>query len=464
MKPTGLVSVNVMFNTQLSSITFQVKVYIISLLSNRQVFKAEHILKNLNQIPKYGFYQIAMEVNNETIKECIFQHSIKLNPNFKVLEEKEIHSNWILFNLLKTEENFDWFYKQNVQWRKLMAVEKFFENMDTNLINLLDKKEVWKFLLKNRKLFYLQKWIDSQKNKNESYDEEIFKLFEEWSLEEDMISQFKESSLKNNEIILNSLSLNGIFMENENVITIIKRMATSETLDENREILRTEKYAGELISLIKDNNLYGLLFENIISDEFLKKCPEDEFQLYFQLKNIKLKSESLLEISKKTSQYILKFDDEFYEKNPSVLFFEKLLENSPIEEFGKINKPQLKSFAEKLTTKTDVYDFESNLYKLVKKFHKIDIQKIQADAKVENQEDQEVLPHFESKILSLKYSQTVKLSYLHYIKQVRFFESIKIYSFNLIFFIYNYSTVAHTPSTYFSSINFKTIPNSQNNK
>lgn len=384
------------------------------------MFKAEHVLKNLNQIPKYGFYQIAMEVNNESIKECIFQHFIKSNPNFIELEEREIHSNWILFNLLKTEENFDWFYKQGDQWRQLMAVEKFFENkMNENLIILLDKKEVWKFLLKNQKLFYLRRWIDSQKIKCESYDQEIFLIFENWNIEEDMIAEFKESSLNKNEIILNSLALNGIFMEDENVITIIKRMATSETLDENREILKTEKYAREFIDLIKENKLFGLLFENIISDEFIESSPEDEFKLYFQLKDIKSNTKNLLEISKKTSQYILKFDEEFYEKNPSVLFFENLLSNSPIEEFGKINKPQMKSFVEKLTTKTDLYDFESNLYKLVKKFHQIDIQKVQADAKLENQqEDEEVLPHFGSEILSLKYSQTVKLSYLHYIKQV----------------------------------------------
>lgn len=143
----------------------QVNAYVYRLLSNRQLFKAEHILTNIDRVPKYVFYQIAAETSDFSLRDFIRDHLDKtleqcsgpgggssrpIEAGEDYSEGRLIEANWRVYSLLKANVrqlagllqqldseysvlevetmSFNTFYTKDEVYRNAVALDLFFKN------------------------------------------------------------------------------------------------------------------------------------------------------------------------------------------------------------------------------------------------------------------------------------------------------------------------------------------------
>lgn len=139
----------------------QVNAYVYRLLSNRQLFKAEHILTNIDRVPKYVLHQIAEETSDHSLRDFIREHLGKTIENYgggggeeEDGEGRLIEANWRVYCLLKANVrqladllqqldseysvlevetmSFNTFYTKDEVYRNAVALDLFFKNQGKN--------------------------------------------------------------------------------------------------------------------------------------------------------------------------------------------------------------------------------------------------------------------------------------------------------------------------------------------
>lgn len=256
----------------------KVNAYVYRLLSNRQLFKAEHILTNIDRVPKYVFYQIAAETSDSSLRDFIREHLAKTigrGPGTSgggtnetgeedCNESRLIEANWRVYCLLKANVrqladllqrldsdysvlevetmSFNTFYTKDEVYRNAVALDLFFKNQETEISPLLDKHAVWNYLLRNNIDNLVKIWIqinacirwspEPAKGaalnfkalstiKIDIYDDPRFnerlrQLFQRWEINDFMISQLSsQRSMCRNEVLLNALATCGKFVDHE---------------------------------------------------------------------------------------------------------------------------------------------------------------------------------------------------------------------------------------------------------
>ncbi|XP_055638313.1 uncharacterized protein LOC129776604 [Toxorhynchites rutilus septentrionalis] len=492
----------------------KVNAYVYRLLSNRQLYKAEHILTNIERVSKYVFYQIAAETSDHGLRDYIREHLARTVENYSGEngEERIIAANWRVYCLLKANVrqladllkeldsgysvleietmSFNTFYMKDEAYRSAVSLDLFFKNEETEISPLLDKYAVWSYLLKNNIDNLVKIWIqinaclrsspelaknpqlysaDLAKIKIDIYDDPRFnerlrQLFRRWEINDFMISLLSsQKSMCRNEVLLNALATYGKFVDHErtDALQILRRLITTQTLHSYRYWLEGEVFQDGLIKHLVENRLFPLLDLSVVSKECLMKLADDpscdnreELELYLALRELRssdLGKEKLLNISTKASKYLLNIEPNFYDENHIVFLFEYFLnpQNTkfPKDERRFATLPHLRQFLARLTRGPNSSPSAEELLTLhglpsletIRSHLFRDINTGDEDEQLMKQamfKEHGYIPHCNHPLLCEKYSNPVKLNYLHYIKQHRssyalylfYMEQLKCYS------------------------------------
>uniref|UniRef100_A0A182PCL7 Spatacsin_C domain-containing protein n=1 Tax=Anopheles epiroticus TaxID=199890 RepID=A0A182PCL7_9DIPT len=384
----------------------KVNAYVYRLLSNRQLYKAHHILKNIDRVPRYVFYQIAAETPDPGLRDYIREHLARTVENYSNGEEERIAASWRVYTQLKANVrqmaevlnevttgytvleietmSFNTFCMKEDVYRNSVAVDLFFKNQETEISPILDRYTVWSYLLKNNIANLVKIWIQLNsclrrclyegvdptphllRIKIDIYDDPRFnerlrQLFQRWEIDDFMLSQLSHHrSLSRNEILLNELARLGKFLDHErnDAVAILRRLFTTESFKQHREWTEAKWFREQLTQRLVDNRFFTLLALPIVCKEMLEQLAKDpeaqhaqEVKVFLELQKLKdatLSGKELLSVSRTTSDYILQHNRAFYEENPIVYLFEYALDekNTHFEENNSIlaKLPHLQSF------------------------------------------------------------------------------------------------------------------------
>nr|XP_040231978.2 spatacsin [Anopheles coluzzii] len=358
----------------------KVNAYVYRLLSNRQLYKAHHILKNIDRVPRYVFYQIAAETSDHGLRDYIREHLARTVENYSHGEEERIAASWRVYTQLKANVrqmaevlnevttgytvleietmSFNTFCMKEDVYRNSVAVDLFFKNQETEISPILDRYTVWSYLLKNNIANLVKIWIQLNscmrrclhegvdptphllRIKIDIYDDARFnerlrQLFQRWEIDDFMLSQLSHHrTLSRNEILLNELARLGKFLDHErnDAVAILRRLFTTESYKQHREWTEAKWFREQLTRQLVENRFFTLLALPIVCEDLLAQIATDagaqhqrEVKVFLELQKLKdgaLSGQELLSVSRTTSEYILQHNRAFYEENPIVYLFE----------------------------------------------------------------------------------------------------------------------------------------------
>lgn len=468
----------------------EVDKYVHRLLTNRQVHKAELVLKNVGRESQIIFYEFiqssSKEHIDEEIKECVLEHIQKCSATFE--RDRDEYDYYLLMlrlivsnkTLKKTYEHkipgftLESLYNNDVPFRQRLAVVTCFQCKNAALVERLDRRITWEYLLMNEQFYYVARWLDllyencssgspeSKYNKQElTYDVAIRNQFLSWEIDDDMFEMVHDATVepKLKDFVLNSLARHGYFnaKDKEDVLKMFHRVLTTESFAYNEKWLNTVPNMLKLIHVVCDNDELGLLADKVFNKEVLTEAIADypqlrnEFELCIALKEVNFNEpEQLSHISSRISRYISESSDKyFYLKFPFVYFTEHLLRNGDIHDLmGRDDAKMIMSkvsfldgFLQKLRTRTSYADHEVTLTDLLQTKN-IDLNLVHSEVHPQPNSNETIEPiSFSNRILGQKYAQPTTLSYIHYIKQHR--SSYGVYQF-LLDQLQNYSQISRS--------------------
>ncbi|XP_055311007.1 spatacsin [Sitodiplosis mosellana] len=455
----------------------EVDKYVHRLLTNRQVHKAELVLKNSGRKSQALFYEFVQSTSQEHIDDdikerVILEHLQNCDNNFDVIREEYDYyllvlrlaaSNKTLRRQFEDEIHvftLESLLRKSVEFRKLMAVTTCLHCKNAILVEKLDKHITWSYLWRSEQFQYIIKWLnllyDSKcpsisdldgGQKEPCFDVAIRNLFSSWDIEPEMFASVQNDP-RMDECILNSFAQNGMIVhcEKDSIVAMLQRILTTCSFETNKNWLVTDKHLQKMIRLIFEQDQLVLLLHNIFSTELIGKvAPEfqkiaDEIDLCTTIKQEDFETKrSVAIVSEKCSEYIIKTSDvDFYSKFPHVYLMEQLLKDvSPmelanskgsLEILGKISVTNL--FLRKLRTTNAINDYDVTLDEMLQ-LKNIDLKVIKAEAiatngdttddltTFANQKSNDELISFSNQCLNQKYGQSTVLSYADYVKQYR---------------------------------------------
>ncbi|XP_031632932.1 spatacsin [Contarinia nasturtii] len=466
----------------------EVDKYVHRLLTNRQVHKAELVLKNVGRQPQALFYEFVQSTSQEhiddDIKDRVLEHLQHCNNNFDVIREEYDYyllvlrlaqSNKTLRRQFEDEIHvftLESLLRKSVEFRKLMAVTTCLHCKNAILVEKLDKHITWTYLWRSEQFQYIANWLNllyankcnlvtDGSQKEPRFDVALKSLFSSWEIEPDMFASVQNHP-QLDEYILNSFAQNGMIVNNEkdSILTILQRIFTTRSFDTNANWLMVDENLQKIIRLICGQENLVLLLYDIFSVELIEKiAPEfrkikDEIDLCLTIKQEDFETKtSMAIVSEKCSEYIIKTSDvDFYSKFPHIYLMEQLLKDkSPMdlaqskgscEILGKISVIDL--FLRKLSSTPIVNDYETTLDEMLQ-LKNIDLKVIKAEICEANNDNatnatNTELISFSNQILNKKYGQSTVLNYTHYVKQYR--SAYAVYKF-FVDQLNTYSQISH---------------------
>lgn len=453
----------------------EVDKYVQRLLSNRQVHKAELVLRNTNRDPKPIFYEFAMSPTSvdEDIKERIVDHLLQNNASFE--QERDEFDYYL--NVLKLvagnkslrrqfdreiqEFTLEALYQKDFDFRRTMAVKTCFHCRNAVLVDKLDKISTWKYLWTSEQFLYLAKWLEllyisrtggespeSDTHKKElHFDSALRNLFLSWDIGDAMFEEVKHSESKLSDFLVNSFVKNGMIFdfERNNTRKLFQRVFTTLSLSENRQWLLDERNMRNVIEAIVEKNDLFLLMEHAFSEKIIENAASDFENVKMELELCQTFKSATKDdrpthaaISSAVSNFIIQNSDpDFYSKMPSILLCEQLISDVDIRELSEseaaapiLSKiPFIDTFFRRLHT-TTCTDYSCTLADLLR-LKNINLALIKWEAN-----EKSSFVGFSNSTLSQKYGLTMSLNYVDYIRLRRsayaaytfFVDQLKYYS------------------------------------
>lgn len=384
----------------------EVNKYVERLLSNKQVFKAEHVLSNVNINPKFYFYEFYENCDNSEVRCAIINYLKKTLGDEYEQEHLKITIELKALKILKTDDalrekyvnvsTLEEFHGIEVKVRNELLTDVCFGHKCEFIIVALDKHVTWKYLLDNQLFVLLVKWIEPLDNNGDqlivdsTFENMLQHQFANWEIDNDMESHIKEQEAILPDYILNGLAKKSIFMkyEESNIDLLVKRIISSESMNEHSEMLSARPYSTEIVKSILDRNLKRFLIDDFVNvndlAEVASQYPDhqDEIELCIDLKKTPLSD--IATISSKITQYLTKKDPDFQQNHPLITLVEILLqENSSTPVAPSINDyneiPLLKTILQKFGSPNGLNDFNVTLQDLIKRFEMVDLKSIKSD-------------------------------------------------------------------------------------
>lgn len=386
----------------------EVNKYVERLLSNKQVFKAEHVLTNANISPTYFFCEFYENCGDSDVRSAIINYLKKtlgddyehkhLQMSIELKALKLISSDETLSEKYGNCTTLEDFKELDEKVRKELLTDACFTFKCELIVDELDKHVTWKYLLDHQLFVPLYRWIESIGNDlmenmiglDVNFENILKKKFTAWDIDTDMIDQIHMHEGLLPDYILNCLAKRSIFMKNEvaNIDLLIQRIFSSESLNVNNEMLSSRPHSMEIVKSILNRNLNQFLIEDFIKlDDLIEVAPlypqhRDEIELCITLKQTL--PDDLSTISKEVTEYLTKKDPKFRQDNHIVNFVDLMLHEtsdavppSP-DDFNDI--PMLKSILQKFQSSDGLNDFQVTLQELVKRFRRVDLNSIKSDA------------------------------------------------------------------------------------
>lgn len=445
--------------------------YVHRLLTNRQVHKAELVLKNVGRKSQAIFYEFVQTTSREhiddDIKEHVLDHLQNSCDNFDAIRDEYdyyllvlrlVASNKLLRRQFEDEIRvftLESLFRKSVEFRKLMAVITCLQCKNAILVEKMDKNVTWNYLWRSEQFQYVTKWlnllyaykcnddIDCEAIKVESsFDAALKNQFLSWEIDADMFDDIQEHP-RLNEMLLNCFAQDGMIVKRElnAIVTIFQRIFTTESLAINADWLLNEENLTRILRMVFDQNELVLLLQKSFDAELIEKIAaeypkvKDDVDLCLALKEHELiTKQSISSASQECSKYIIKTSDEdFYSKVPHVYILEKLLEDTPLMQLATCEKTAsivgqisvLDLFFRKLRTTVSATDYDVTLTELLK-LKNIDMAAIKSDV-FPSENDNNDLITFSHSNLNQRYGQSTVLNYIDYVKQHR--SSYAVYKF-----------------------------------
>lgn len=455
----------------------EVDKYVHRLLSNRQVHKAELVLKNVGRKPQALFYEFVQSTSQEhiddDIKDRVLEHLQSCDTNFDAVRE-EYDYYLLLLRLVASNKSLRRQFEDEIhvftlesllhksaEFRKLMAITTCLHCKNAILVEKLDKHTTWSYLWRSEQFQYVVKWLNllyankcpsivevDGGQKESCFDVALKNLFTSWDIEPEMFASVQNHP-QLDECILNSFAQNGMILnsEKDSIVTILQRIFTTRSFETNINWLVSDKNLQKIIKLIIEQDQLVLLLHNIFGAELIESvAPDfqkivDEIDLCLTIKHEEFRKKCLVAtISEKCSEYIIKTSDvDFYSKFPHVYLMEQLLKDlSPIEMAESKGSLEILSkisvidlFLRKLRSASAINDYEVTLDEMLQ-LKNIDLKMIKAEAFASNADTSDDLTtisnqmshndeliSFSNQCLNQKYGRSTVLSYTDYVKQYR---------------------------------------------
>lgn len=459
--------------------------YVHRLLANRQVHKAELVLKNVgreSQAIFYEFVQSTSKIIDEDIKECVLEHLQRVSDSFELdrdefdyylLVLKLVAANKVLKRQFESEikvYTLEALLRKDDCFRKLMAVTTCFQCKNAVLVEKLDKITTWDFLWSNEHYQYIAKWLDlcyvnrtgtgssevGSPKKELCFDVAIKNLFSTWEIDQPMFDYVQRLPTKPKDFVLNSFAQNGWIFEGEreNTAQIFHRIFTMSAFPANEEWLMTDEMIQKMIKVLLERGDLNLLMSHLFTTKHIHQATasfeslKNELDLCVAIKENSFgDSASIARISTAISEYIIQTaDPDFYAKMPYIFLCEQMLSaDRDVNELIESDKamsilkkiPFIDIFFQRLRSTKAVTDYRVTLADLLR-LKNIDVSQIKSEAFPTPSEDDQLIT-FSNQMLSQKYAQPTTLTYIDYVRQMR--SSYAVYQF-IVDQLKNYSQVS----------------------
>lgn len=385
----------------------EIDVYVNRLLSNGQIFRAEHVLLNLARKPRYIFYEYV--VNNAKQSpaaesaaatnrdETVLNYLTKAEWDFEV-ERKELD---LMLRILETIQNTPFLHAKYVNILTKFNLEKAYEQSDTVRADmatdvlliarktfvapLLRRREVWRYLLQHNQRAGLLKWLqalsmvapgdclqldvdnsscdincdddddaDADDDADGRFEMQLTQIFSRWTIDDKMMTELIDMPNMLSESVRNALATVGLFGSDDQLIDKLRRVHATESWHANESLLNSPETAALLIARIVENKWFPLLHHIPFDESALKaqaateSCSEkarNAIELCLALKRFDAARPNIADLTEVISRYFVKSNPEFYAQN-SQLHFVELLLRAPSISAVRENK----EYAKMLTT------------------------------------------------------------------------------------------------------------------
>ncbi|XP_076620109.1 spatacsin isoform X1 [Colletes latitarsis] len=439
----------------------EVEIWITELLNKHQIFRASHVLQNMERNPVEYIFQVCMNCKESMLRNYLSEYLISIAR----FENEHIDSWNILKNIIQYEQKYmindglsssvriTDIVKLPENIKQALCTELYFSITEQNLLKNITNIVLWDYLLSTNEIEMIKFWIDIYYNENairESNDiyEKYKFLFTTMDIIPDMIDAIDSSNASNlvKDLIKNHLCRYGIFVQREkqDIKLILARIFGSAiTLSEFNTIL-----------LHKTCNINKTDFFQIIDKELcLAHClteehtQEDEFRLLELFDILKQMCESqehvediLIEGIFKTINYLSDDINEFLKQNylvVLVLIFSYLskenIANNKNENILKsiftseddlqlgaysISNEVLQNTLRHVPILQNIIENkpkkEVTIYQLLDGYKNLNVKQL-FKWRLNNEE----MPHFSDETLIKKYGHTEALTYEYYLKEAR---------------------------------------------
>ncbi|XP_017486027.1 PREDICTED: uncharacterized protein LOC108374563 isoform X1 [Rhagoletis zephyria] len=429
-----------------------VQTYVLRLLTERLVCKAEMVLLNVKRDVKCFYYQFACECVDEELRELVMDHLQKKDPQNYESDMEELQFYWdLLQQLQKCPEllakckvqlrrvNIETLVHCNESYLHSLLAELYFMNRNPLLLGRLNKFNMWSHLVETAELMHLVRWCTLCGQSPQPEYTELELLFCEWTLETEMYEYALKTIENPNETLRNCFAAAGHFFadERDDVALIVRRLCTTESLERNQELLEKLPSGHFLLN----RGLHMLMLRDFVKvrelEEMLPEFPDDEALLKFlvAIKENKLNElEGFEKVFQATKVYLEQQGVDFNSSQPLVTLFD-FLSNEPSVATLKCylpttalqNIPYLKSFP----IRNPIHNSDANIscitnncsnghnqsmptpYDFLRKFRHIDLKEIPKEFQTDS------IASFSNEKLCAKYARKYKLNFLHYLKQQR---------------------------------------------
>ncbi|XP_073847548.1 spatacsin [Musca autumnalis] len=310
-----------------------VQTYVTRLLNERLVCKAEIVLRNVHRDVKCFYYQFACECNDPELRELLMDHLQKKYPQNFESDMQDLQFHWSLLEKLRKSDvimadvkkhmkriNLEALMALDTATKQHILISLYFENRNENLLQHINKFVMWNFLIETKQVDEIISWLSRQSDQklNKVAQPSLSALedkYAEWAIEPEMYEYAIRSLPNSNDDVLRNLFADaGYFFPDErnNVETVIQRICVSNSLDRNRDYIKSLPIGR----YIYERSFYHLLLNDFVTVRQLEEMSEeindnsDLLNLIIALKSYKPDNlDGLKKINHYASKYIQHTND-----------------------------------------------------------------------------------------------------------------------------------------------------------
>lgn len=458
----------------------EIDTYVRQLLANGQVFRAEHVLKNLGRPVRYLLYEFmasaattpetpiiaaiddASESSGAAVptgsnsRDIIAKFLHKADANFAhdrvafdrcLTALKAIRSDAALtekYGRQLADFTLEEAYKKDEPFRQQMICDAMFDGRLAQLATGLDAHTVWSHLLANKRSDWIVRWLKARSGtESNTFDSDIGAAFRGWSLDDAMLEELRLSGA--GAAVSDSLCRAGHFLGDEpaDFAQQLRRIASTDAWSANATLL--QRSHGAVADLILQHGFTALLIHDFVAvPAMLEQRDAHPKQRHIIDLCAALRDDIVTQpsrISATVSAHLLKANATFHKQQPLVYLTELLLLEP---DFGAVlaagRRPDsssppaadptilaqipllrvLLAKHQRQAAATDCNDHTVTLADLVKRFAKIDLRLMRQEAGGQLS--------FGNAALAARYGQPERLGYMFYVKQARSAHAVLVFA------------------------------------